>query len=78
MACFAVVINLVPVLPWYIPPSQAHLKQPYDPVKLLFANVESTNKNFSAFIGLVIEENPDAVIIQEATEPWIDRLKVLK
>jgi endonuclease/exonuclease/phosphatase (EEP) superfamily protein YafD len=78
MACFTVVINLMMVLPWYMLPSQAHLTQPSDPVKLLFANVESTNKNFSAFIRLVIEGNPDVVIIQEATEPWIDRLKVLK
>jgi endonuclease/exonuclease/phosphatase (EEP) superfamily protein YafD len=78
MACFTIVINLVMVLPWYIPPSQADLTQPYDPVKLLFANVESTNTNFSAFISFVIEENPDVLIIQEATEPWINRLRVLK
>src|SRR5262245_33712376 len=78
MTCFTVVINLVMVLPWYVPRSQAHLTQPHDPVKLLFANVASTNKNFAAFISFVIEENPDVVIIQEATQPWIDRLKGLK
>jgi hypothetical protein len=35
-------------------------------------------KKFSDFISFVIEENPDVLIVQEATEPWIDRLKVLR
>jgi endonuclease/exonuclease/phosphatase (EEP) superfamily protein YafD len=77
-AVFTVLLNLVMVLPYYIPQAKADPKQPQYPVKLLFANVESTNKNFSDFIGFVIEENPDVLIIQEATELWIDRLKALK
>jgi endonuclease/exonuclease/phosphatase (EEP) superfamily protein YafD len=78
LACFTCVLNLVMVLPWYIPQPQASLTQPYDPVKILFANVESANKNFSDFISFVVEENPHVLIIQEATESWIDRLRVLQ
>jgi endonuclease/exonuclease/phosphatase (EEP) superfamily protein YafD len=77
-ACFIVVLNLVTVLPWYIPPSTAPLQEPYYPMKLLFANVESRNKNFSDFIRYVMSENPDVLIIQEATELWIKRLQVLE
>jgi endonuclease/exonuclease/phosphatase (EEP) superfamily protein YafD len=78
LACFMVVLNLVAVLPWYIPPSTAPLQEPSYPLKLLSANVESRNKSFSDFIRFVLEENPDVVIIQEATEPWIHRLQGLE
>jgi endonuclease/exonuclease/phosphatase (EEP) superfamily protein YafD len=77
-AFVTVCLNLAVVVPWYWPPPQAPLNQPYSPVKLLFANVESTNRNFADFIGLVREEHPDVVIIQEATERWIDHLHVLE
>ena len=76
-AGFTVGLNLVTVLPWYIPQPQADLTQPHYPVKILFANVESANRNVAELISLVIEETPHVVIIQEATESWIDRLKVL-
>jgi endonuclease/exonuclease/phosphatase (EEP) superfamily protein YafD len=71
-------LNLAVVVPWYLPPPQAPLNQPYSPVKLLFANVQSTNTHFAEFIGLVSEETPDVVIIQEATERWIAHLRVLE
>jgi len=47
-------------------------------MKLLFSNVESKNINFSGFISYVIEENPDVLIIQEATESWINRLQAIE
>ena len=75
---FIILLNLVIVLPYYIPQSKIHLKEPHYPMKLLFANVESKNKNFSGFISYVIEENPDVLIIQEATELWINRLQALE
>jgi endonuclease/exonuclease/phosphatase (EEP) superfamily protein YafD len=77
-ACFTFFLNLAMVLPWYLPQSPANLKQAHYRVKLLFTNVQSANKNFSDFISFVIEEDPHVLIIQEATQPWIDRLKVLQ
>jgi endonuclease/exonuclease/phosphatase (EEP) superfamily protein YafD len=77
-AFVTVCLNLAVVVPWYLPPPQAPLNQPYAPVKLLFANVQSTNSNFADFIGLVREETPDVVIIQEATERWIDHLHAIE
>jgi endonuclease/exonuclease/phosphatase (EEP) superfamily protein YafD len=77
-AFVTVCMNLAVVVPWYLPQPQVPLNQPYSPVKLLFANVESANRNFADFIGLVREENPDVVIIQEATERWIDHLHVIE
>jgi membrane glycosyltransferase len=44
-AFVTVCLNLAVVVPWYFPPPQAPLNQPYFPVKLLFANVESTNRH---------------------------------
>jgi endonuclease/exonuclease/phosphatase (EEP) superfamily protein YafD len=77
-AFITVCLNLAVVVPWYLPPPQAPLNQPYVPVKLLFANVQSTNRNVADVIGLVRAENPDVVIIQEATERWIDHLHVIE
>jgi endonuclease/exonuclease/phosphatase (EEP) superfamily protein YafD len=77
-ATFTVLINLVVVLPWYIPPAKVPLTKLQSSVKILFANVESTNKNPSDLIGLVIEEDPDMLIIQEATQRWVNQLKVLE
>jgi endonuclease/exonuclease/phosphatase (EEP) superfamily protein YafD len=73
-----VVLNLVMVLPWYLPQPQADLTQPHYSMKILFANVEDANENFSELISYVVEENPQVLIIQEATESWIDRLTVLQ
>jgi len=71
-------LNLAVVVPWYLPPLQAPLSQPASPVKLLFANVQSTNHDFAELIELVREEAPDVVIIQEATERWIAHLRVIE
>jgi endonuclease/exonuclease/phosphatase (EEP) superfamily protein YafD len=78
LAFVTVGLNLAGVVPWYLSPPQVALHPPHFPVKVLFANVESTNRNFAALIGLVREENPDVVIIQEATERWIDHLHVIE
>jgi hypothetical protein len=45
-AFVTVCLNLAVVVPWYLPSPQAPLNQPYSPVKLLFANVESVNKTW--------------------------------
>jgi endonuclease/exonuclease/phosphatase (EEP) superfamily protein YafD len=71
-------LNLVLVVPWYLPPARAPLTEPYYPVKILFANVEDANENFAALISLVSEENPQVVIIQEATALWLEQLTVLQ
>jgi len=73
-----ILLNLLVVLPYYIPRLNVDLKEPYYPMKLLFSNVESKNINFSGFISYVIEENPDVLIIQEATESWINRLQAIE
>ena len=73
-----VVLNLVLVVPWYLPPARAPLTGPQYPVRILLANVEDANHNVAALIRLVIEEDPQVVILQEATELWLERLKVLQ
>jgi endonuclease/exonuclease/phosphatase (EEP) superfamily protein YafD len=78
LAFVTVCINLAVLLPWYVPQPQIPLGRPHSLVRLLFANVESSNQNFSDFIGLAREENPDVLIIQEATVPWVEHLKVLE
>jgi hypothetical protein len=57
-ACFTFFLNLVMVLPWYLPQSQAYLKQPHYPVKLLFTNVESANKKIFGFYQLCYRRKP--------------------
>jgi endonuclease/exonuclease/phosphatase (EEP) superfamily protein YafD len=73
-----VVLNLVLVVPWYLPPARAPLSAPQYPVKILLANVESANQNVAALIRVVFEENPQVLIIQEATDVWLEQLTVLQ
>jgi endonuclease/exonuclease/phosphatase (EEP) superfamily protein YafD len=77
-ACFMVVLNLMTVAPYYLPQAKTPRQEPSYPLKLLFANVESRNNHFADFIRYVMEEDPDVVIIQEATESWIHQLHVLE
>jgi len=79
LAAFVTVcLNLVVVVPWYLPQPQVPLNSPYAAVKLLFANVQSANRQVADFIELVRAENPDVVVIHEATERWIAHLHVIE
>ena len=75
LSFLGVVLNAMVVLPWYfqqIPVTSAS----YD-FKLLLANVNIYNKNYSALLELVATEKPTILIVQEGNRHWVKHLKAL-
>ena len=68
-------INGAHVLPWYF-------DEPYSTggreLKLLQANVHSTNTDYARFLALIDDEQPDVVVVQEVSPAWAEGLKRLE
>lgn len=45
------------------------------PVRIVHANVLSSNEDYQALQGFVYEQQPDLVLLQEVTEPWIEAVR---
>ena len=69
----AAVLNGYFVLPWYFgaPPADG------EPLKILHANVHSSNFEHERVIALVLEESPDIVVLQEVTSAWMSATHTL-
>ena len=71
----AVILNAVYVLPWYVG------KAPVDgntTIKILNANVHSSNDEYQRFFDLVGVEQPDVIFLQEFSPAWRDATQPLK
>ena len=64
----AVIFNATFVLPWYFAESATVAGEP---LKLLHANVYSSNTEYERLIDLVAVENPDMIFLQEVTPEWV-------
>jgi endonuclease/exonuclease/phosphatase (EEP) superfamily protein YafD len=64
----AAIFNATFVLPWYFaePATTAG-----EPLKLLHANVHSSNTEYQRLIDLVAAESPDMIFLQEVTPGWV-------
>ena len=62
------------ILPWYLndAPTSSGV-----PLKLVLANVHSTNTNYQRLIDFVRSEDPDMIFLQEVTAQWVDGTKEL-
>ena len=69
-----VILNAMVVLPWYF--QDTLIPESHD-LKLLLANVNIDNKNYSALIQLVATEKPTILIVQEGNRHWVKHLKAL-
>jgi endonuclease/exonuclease/phosphatase (EEP) superfamily protein YafD len=76
-ALAALALNLAVIAPWYLPPAHASGAESGLDIKVVCANVQYTNTNYAAFLGLIREEMPHVVIAQEANEPWVTHLSRL-
>ncbi|MBT8102504.1 MAG: endonuclease/exonuclease/phosphatase family protein [Gammaproteobacteria bacterium] len=78
IACVA--LNAWFVIPWYLPASllpgepQKNADDYGDPITILHANVHRTNADSTRFVALVNEQQPDVLVIQEATADWLASL----
>ncbi len=64
----AAIFNATSVLPWYFAESATVAGEP---LKLIHANVHSSNTEYERLIDLVAAESPDMVFLQEVTPEWV-------
>ncbi|MFA7172080.1 MAG: endonuclease/exonuclease/phosphatase family protein [Kiritimatiellia bacterium] len=78
LALIPLMLNAVPPLLLFLP-QQARIA-PRSPVKIriLQANVLSSNHNFEALLELIQQSDPDVIVLQEITRQWLRELVVLK
>jgi len=74
-AFWGVVLNGLVVLPWYFPNSSVIPHT--DTFKLLLANVNIKNKNYSPLFELIVAEKPTMFILQEGNRRWVNHLQDL-
>lgn len=75
-AAFAVA-NLVVIAPLYIPPDPP-AAGPRRTVRLMHANVRTSNRQTDRLLAAVREVDPDLVALAETSDRWIDALGELK
>lgn len=72
LAC--VLINLIEIVPWYIPQGNVASGQP---LRLLSLNVLASNQQYDQVIALVEQEKPAIAAFLEANVIWSEKLQVL-
>jgi endonuclease/exonuclease/phosphatase (EEP) superfamily protein YafD len=70
-----VLLNACFVLPWYM--SNDRPETGGKPIKILQANVLRKNPETAALLAQISAENPDLVILQEMTPPWLQAMQSL-
>jgi endonuclease/exonuclease/phosphatase (EEP) superfamily protein YafD len=78
VSLFCVGMNLVEILPWYIPPLGAANPTSGEPMRVLLFNVLHTNQRFDDTIAFVKQEQPAIAVFLEATKPWPKKLEALQ
>jgi len=62
------ILNAALVLPWYF---GDEAKGGGTPLKILHANVHSSSIDYERLLGLVADESPDIIFLQEVTNAWV-------
>jgi endonuclease/exonuclease/phosphatase (EEP) superfamily protein YafD len=71
-------LNLNYVLPWYFSSKPVSAIDFAAEIKLVHANVHTSNTNYQALIDLVNKESPDILIAQEVNKQWIIALNKIE
>jgi len=75
MLAVTVTANAICVLPWYFGESNVAGQSE---IKLLHANVLSSNREYDRLIALLDSEAPDVVVLQEVSPDWLVALDELR
>ena len=73
-----ILLNLLVIVPWYLPSSQIITSDQVNKIRILQLNVFTNNKQYERAIALVKKENPDVAVFLEVSEKWDEELKVLQ
>ncbi|NEQ35419.1 MAG: endonuclease/exonuclease/phosphatase family protein [Okeania sp. SIO3I5] len=71
-------LNLLVIVPWYLPSSQIIVGDEVNKIRILQLNVFINNQQYNRAIALVKKENPDVAVFLEVGEKWAEELKVLR
>lgn len=71
-------INLVEIVPWYIPQFAAATSSSGQTMRVFLFNVLHENTRYSDAISLVEKEKPTVAVFLEATAPWPEKLAALR
>ncbi|MCL1465841.1 endonuclease/exonuclease/phosphatase family protein [Argonema galeatum] len=78
LSLFCILINLIEVLPWYLPQTAIATPTAAQQFRLWQSNVLYRNKQYSQVISLVKREDPDLAVFIEVSESWEKELTVLQ
>ncbi|XGW00401.1 MAG: endonuclease/exonuclease/phosphatase family protein [Leptolyngbya sp. BL-A-14] len=76
LSMFCVTLNLVAVVPWYLP--QRSIPTPAVQLRLLHSNVLVRNRDYDRVIALAKESKPDVAVFQEVNSDWLQALESLR
>jgi endonuclease/exonuclease/phosphatase (EEP) superfamily protein YafD len=77
VSLLCVVLNLVEIVPWYLPQKATTLPSAV-PLRLLHSNVLVRNRQYASVISLVRETKPDIAVFQEVNAGWLTALEVIR
>jgi endonuclease/exonuclease/phosphatase (EEP) superfamily protein YafD len=76
VAMFCLLLNSISVLPWFVTSSKPNRSA--HNLRLLLSNVNAANTNYPALLHLVETEKPDLLIVQEASDGWVEALESIR
>jgi endonuclease/exonuclease/phosphatase (EEP) superfamily protein YafD len=76
IAMLCLLLNAIAVLPWFMTSSKAEPSN--HNLRLLLSNVNAANTNYPALLKLVEVEKPDLLIVQEASDGWMNALESIR
>jgi endonuclease/exonuclease/phosphatase (EEP) superfamily protein YafD len=77
VSLFCIAINLVEVVPWYLP-QPASAGETVTQLRVLQSNVLTSNRQYYKVISLVRKEKPDVAVFIEVSKSWAKELEVLR
>ena len=77
LVILSILLNLFEVAPWYIKNASADENIKYSKIKLITSNVRFNNSEYDLLLGLVENENPDIIFLQELNQKWINAIEPL-
>jgi endonuclease/exonuclease/phosphatase (EEP) superfamily protein YafD len=76
LCLFCLGLNAIDVLPWYLPTASPTFSG--QPLRVMVANVLTTNKRYDQFVQYVQQEQPAVVVVMEMDAVWQKKLQGLK
>ncbi len=76
IALFCISIQLLEIIPWYLPPLWMGKSEPHN-LRILLSNVFVPNRSYEKVLSLVNDEKPDIAIFQEVNTRWAQQLQGL-